>query len=102
LGAEGNRLKGEVSFRRATKADLRKSRRTPTEQQFADGARQQTVRDRFSVHGIRAQQGETTALGLKIPALKSRLHRARLALRQRLENSFEADAEGLRAPALPA
>jgi RNA polymerase sigma-70 factor (ECF subfamily) len=53
------------------------------------------------VEGLSTEDA-ATALGLKIPALKSRLHRARLALRQRLEHYFEADAEGLREPALAA
>ncbi len=35
-------------------------------------------------------------------ALKSRLHRARIALRERLTTYFEADAKGLLEPALAA
>jgi RNA polymerase sigma-70 factor (ECF subfamily) len=41
-------------------------------------------------------------LGVSVAAIKSRLHRARLALRERLAAYFEADARGRRACAPPA
>ena len=41
-------------------------------------------------------------LGVSVAAVKSRLHRARLALRERLAAYFEADARGRRACAPPA
>ena len=53
------------------------------------------------VEGLSTEDA-ATALGLKVPALKSRLHRARLALRQQLGPYFESDAGGLREPALAA
>jgi RNA polymerase sigma-70 factor (ECF subfamily) len=40
-------------------------------------------------------------LGISVEAVKSRLHRARLALRERLAAYFEADARGRRAYASP-
>lgn len=53
------------------------------------------------VEGLSTEDA-ATVLDLKIPALKSRLHRARLALRQQLRGYFDADTEGLREPALAA
>lgn len=53
------------------------------------------------VEGLSTEDA-ATALGLKVPALKSRLHRARIALREQLTPYFEADTKGLLEPALAA
>jgi RNA polymerase sigma-70 factor, ECF subfamily len=53
------------------------------------------------VEGLSTEDA-ATALGLKVPALKSRLHRARIALREQLTTYFEADTKGLLEPALAA
>lgn len=53
------------------------------------------------VEGL-STENAATALGLKVPALKSRLHRARLALRQQLGTYFESEAGGRRESALAA
>jgi RNA polymerase sigma-70 factor (ECF subfamily) len=53
------------------------------------------------IEGLSNQEA-AEVLGESVAAVKSRLHRARLALRERLAASFEADARGRRAYAPPA
>jgi RNA polymerase sigma-70 factor (ECF subfamily) len=60
----------------------------------------ETLRSTFILRDIQGLSGAETAevLGITVQAVKTRLHRARLWLRDRLSAYFAERAEGLRAP----
>jgi RNA polymerase sigma-70 factor (ECF subfamily) len=61
----------------------------------------ETLRSTFILRDIEGLSGAETAdvLGISVQAVKNRLHRARLQLRDRLSAYFAERAEGLKAPA---
>ena len=61
----------------------------------------ETLRSTFVLRDIQGLSGSETAevLGITLPTVKTRLHRARLWLRDRLADYFEEDARGVRAAA---
>lgn len=61
----------------------------------------ESLRSTFILRDIQGLSGAETAevLGLTVQAVKNRLHRARLRLRNQLSGYFVERAEGLRAPA---
>jgi RNA polymerase sigma-70 factor (ECF subfamily) len=61
----------------------------------------ETLRSTFVLRDIQGLSGAETAevLGITVQAVKNRLHRARLRLRDRLSEYFLERAEGLRATA---
>jgi len=64
----------------------------------------ETLRSTFILRDIQGLSGNETAevLGISVPTVKTRLHRARLWLRDRLSDYFEEGARGVRAAAIPA
>ncbi len=61
----------------------------------------ETLRATFILRDIQGLSGSETAevLGISVPTVKTRLHRARLWLRDRLSDYFEEGARGVRAAA---
>lgn len=61
----------------------------------------ETLRSTFILRDIQGLSGSETAevLGISVPTVKTRLHRARLWLRDRLSDYFEEGARGVRAAA---
>jgi RNA polymerase sigma-70 factor (ECF subfamily) len=61
----------------------------------------ETLRSAFVLRDIQGLSGQETAevLGITVQAVKNRLHRARLRLRERLSSYFSERVKGLQAPA---